>query len=310
VARAIGPKTARALEPYHFTQPPTARVNGFAPLKGEHDADLRIEVAGGPFEWWKFKVPHISGEVRWQGETLDLTNVQTAFYGGAAGGSAHFDLDPEPGTDFRFSVGVTNANLQLLMADLSTNASHLEGRLSGQWVTTQANSADSRTWNGHGHAQLRDGLIWEIPIFGVLSPALDTIVPGLGSSRVSEGSAAFVITNGVVRSDTLEMRSPTMRLQYNGTADFAGRVDARVQVEPLRDAWVIGPFLRAALWPVTKLFEYKITGTLAQPKSEPVNFIPKILFMPLHPIRTLEDLFPGEPGRTNAPPPSPTPSGK
>ena len=83
VARAIGPKVGRALEPYHFTQPPVAHVNGFAPLQGSRDADLHFDVDGGPFEWWKFKVPHISGDVHWLGETLDLTNVQAAFYEGA-----------------------------------------------------------------------------------------------------------------------------------------------------------------------------------------------------------------------------------
>ena len=303
VARAIGPKVGRAIEPYRFTQPPVARVNGFAPLKGSSDADLRFDVDGGPFEWWKFKLPRISGHVHWLGEHLVLTNVQAAFYDGSAAGAAAFDFTSEkPGTDFQFTADVTNANLQRLMADLSTRTNHLEGRLSGHLAITDANSTDWRTVNGRGRVQLRDGLIWEIPIFGVLSPALDSVLPGLGSSRVSEGSARFAITNGVIYSDTLEMRSLTMRLQYVGTVDLQEHVDARVTAELLRDTWVVGRVVSLALWPVSKIFEYKITGTLDQPKSDPVYLVPKILLMPLHPIRTLEGLFPGESGSTNAPP--------
>ena len=131
---------------------------------------------------------------------------------------------------------------------------------------------------------------WDIPIFGVLSKPLDVIVPGIGHSRVAKASANFIIADSVVRSDDLEMRAPTMRLQYRGTADFDGMVKARVTAEPLRDTPILGPIMNVALWPVEKLFEYKITGSLAEPKLEPV-FIPKILLLPLSPVHTLEELF-------------------
>ena len=45
----------------------------------------------------------------------------------------------------------------------------------------------------------------------------------------------------------------------------------------------------------------RITGTLAEPKIAPV-YIPKILLLPLNPLRTLEELFAPAPAVT-APPP-------
>jgi hypothetical protein len=301
VARGIGPETGRSLEPYVFTQPPLVRVNGYAPLHDTSDADLRFVVDGGPFEWWKFKIPHIAGEVHWSGETLDLTNITMSAYDGTAEGQAHFDLSSDPGTDFQFDVSVTNADLRLLMADLSAHTNKLEGRFTGRLTITNANSADEWSWDGSGNVGLRDGLIWEIPIFGVLSKGLDAITPGLGSSRISAGSAQFVITNGVIHSDSLEMRSPTMRLAYHGTVDFAGRVDMRVNAEPFGNVPGLGPLFTLVFLPVSKIFEYKVTGTLAEPRSETV-YIPKIFMMPLHPFRTIEDLFSGDAGKTNAPP--------
>ncbi len=98
------------------------------------------------------------------------------------------------------------------------------------------------------------------------------------------------MTNGVIFSDDLEMRSTMMRLQYAGTVDLHSRVNARVNAQLLRDTWVVGPLLSTALWPVSKLFEYKITGTLQQPQIEPV-YIPKVFLMPLHPIRSLEEML-------------------
>jgi len=81
-----------------------------------------------------------------------------------------------------------------------------------------------------------------------------------------------------------------MRLQYNGTVDLQSRVKARVTAQLLRDTWVVGPLLSTALWPVSKLFEYKITGTLQRPQTKPV-YIPKILLTPLHPFRSLQDIL-------------------
>ena len=66
-----------------------------------------------------------------------------------------------------------------------------------------------------------------------------------------------------------------------------------VTAQLLRDTWVVGPLVSTVLWPVSKLFEYHITGSLKDPKSEPIYVLPKLLLLPLHPIRTLEDIIPG-----------------
>lgn len=303
VARAIGPKVGRTIEPYRFTHPPVARVNGYAPLKGSTDADLRFDLAGGEFAWWLFQLPNIAGEVHWQGQTLALRNVQAGFYWGSAAGQADFDFSRDtPGTDFGFAASFTNVNLPMLMADLLVRTNHLEGWVNGQLVITNANSAITNSWQGYGQVRLRDGLIWEIPIFGVLSRPLDSLIPGLGNSRFTDGSARFSITNGVIFSDDLEMRAPAMRLQYQGAVGFDGQVNARVEAELFRDTWLIGRLVSLVLWPVTKLIEYKITGPLSNPKSEPLYMPAKLLFIPLHPFQTLEGIFTSDPPKTNAPP--------
>ena len=59
VARAllIGVKTTAALAPYHFLKPPTVHAEGYCSINDIEDTDMRFTVAGGPFEWWKFKLP-------------------------------------------------------------------------------------------------------------------------------------------------------------------------------------------------------------------------------------------------------------
>ena len=116
------------------------------------------------------------------------------------------------------------------------------------------------------------------------------MAPGLGSSRVSGATATFTLTNSVIHTDDMEIRSPAMRLAYQGAIDFKGRVDAHVEARLLRDAWVIGPLVSLVFSPLTKLFEYKVTGTLSEPQTEPL-YIPKPLLFPFHPFRTFKELF-------------------
>jgi hypothetical protein len=301
VVHAIGPHAEHAVQPYHFLKPPTVHVEGAIPMKDPHDADLHFDVIGGDFEWWKFQVPNITGKIDWVGEHLALRDVKTEFYLGNASGNAEFDFQTNHTADYRFHLLATDANLHLLAKDLSGGKTNkLEGLLNARLDITDANSEDWQRWQGAGRVDLRDGLIWDIPIFGVFSPALDTIMPGLGSSRARQGAASFTITNGVIDSEDLKIETLMARLRYWGTLDLQGNVNARMEAELFRNTWVVGPVLSLALWPVSKTFEYKISGTIHKPKSEPY-FIPKIFFFPLHPVQTIKGMIPEQPeSSTNA----------
>lgn len=301
VARAIGVKVGQAIEPYQFALPPVVRVWGTVPLHGEEGADLRFTVDGGPFHWHRFNVPRIQAEVHWAGLELALTNVNVDFYGGKGNGSAHFFFGRGQGTDYQFVFHATNSILQDLMADYFSRTNSLEGRLSGTVTVNHANTEDWHQVQGSGALDLRDGLIWDIPLFGVLSPVLNSVTPGLGSSRASSATCSFVIRNGVIRSDDLEARSPAMRLKYRGTVDLEGVVDARVEAELLRDVWVLGPLVSTVFWPVTKMFEYRATGTLGDPTLEPVYIFPKLMSIPFTPLRIFKGLFPGDSANERSP---------
>ncbi|HZT22441.1 MAG TPA: AsmA-like C-terminal region-containing protein [Verrucomicrobiae bacterium] len=312
VARAIGPRTGEILAPYQFPIPPPVFVKGQAPLRDVNgvedvgDADLWFELAEGvPFQCLKFRSPRLTGTVHWLGQTLVLTNVVADLYGGRGSGFAVFDFGaPHQGADFQFQATMTNVNLHVLASDLASPANHLEGALSGRVVVTRGDTRDWRMVEGYGHAHLRDGLLWDIPVFGILSPVLNAISPGLGNSRATDASADFTMTNGVIHSDSLQINTATTRLQYVGTVDLQGNLDAHVTAQLLHNVPGVGPLLSTLFYPVTKLFEFKITGTLQHPRREPV-YVPKFLLMPLHPIRSLEELFSGA-GQffnfTNAPP--------
>lgn len=309
-ARCIGPKTAHMLEPYQFLAPPLARVNGSAPIMNVQNGndlkntDLTIEIIRGvPFRWAKLATTNITGIIHWKQQSLTLTNLVAKLYDGDGTGHGYLDFRPlDHDSDFNFGFAITNIDLHLLAADLSTNKNTLAGRLSGAVAVTNASSATWRSWNGYGHAELHNGLLWDVPIFAFVSPLLNHVSPGLGNNRASQAATPFLITNGVIVTDALLIRTEMMRLQYSGTVDLEQNVNARVTAQLLRNLPVVGSLVSAVLMPVGKVFECHVTGQLGEPVVTPVyipNFIPKMLMVPLHPIRSLEELF--SPPSTNAP---------
>jgi hypothetical protein len=302
VGRAIGPKTAEAMEPYHFLTIPEATADGCIPLKNVNgdlvtdDADIWFHVVGtAPFRWLRFQTPAISGAIHWLANNLILTNVQAECYGGSAQGWGIFNVQtPGDGTDFSFFMEGTNVDFNAMGRALWSPTNQLRGSLTGSLMVTSANSSDWRSWNGYGHVQLHNGLLWDAPVFGIMSSILNTLTPGLdmGNSRATDAAGRFIMTDGVIFTDSLEIRSLTMRLDYVGTVDLQENVSARAQAQLLRNTPVLGSFFSLVLTPVSKVFECGITGTLDQPKITPV-YIPfsKVLTAPLHPFRTVQGLF-------------------
>ena len=288
--RAIGPQTAKALQYYQFDKAPTLRVHGEIPFRESETTDLHFEIEGGPFRWSFFHLPQVTASLHWVTNRIVITNLDGAFHGGRLVGGLNFDLTPKSSADFGFNLAFTNASLPGFIADVSGKANKLEGTVAGTVVVTNANTMNMQSWQGYGDVRLVDGLLWDIPIFGLFTPVLNAINKDLGSSRAKEAHGTFIITNSVIYTKNLAIQSPPARLHYDGTVDFAGGVNANIEAEMFRDTFLVGPIISLLTSPVTKVFEYRVTGSLANPKSEP-RYIPKFLLLPLRPFQTIREFL-------------------
>jgi hypothetical protein len=290
--KIIGPITYNAIAPYRFKSNPTVRGNGIIPLADADDADIQFEITGEDLAYWRFNLQKVSGGIYWHHQFLEVTNLSANFYGGHVDWEGHFHFLPDDTADYQFKGVTTNADLTLMLHDLLPEATNrLEGTLHGTLIITEANSKEITTWKGHGNGELKNGFLWDIPIFGIFSKPLDAVVPGLGKSKISSGAGTFRIENGKVYTKDMEVRAPAFRLKYDGTVDFDGNLDAKVEAQLFRDAWIFGRAVSVAFWPLAKVLESKVTGNLAAPKSE-LAHIPKIMLFPLRPIQTLKELMP------------------
>lgn len=284
--KLVGPVTYKAIQPYQFATPPRVTVNGIVPLSDPPKAaDLRFEITGQQFTYWRFKLPEATATVIWKGDHLWVTNVVAPFYSGRLDWHGYFFFYDNGSADYQFEGRVREVNANLLLADLLTSTNRIDGTIDGRLVITSANSDSMTSWNGFGNATLRDGFLWDMPVFGIFTPMLESINPGLGVSKVKSGTASFRITNGVVVTRDLEVRAPAFRLQYDGEVDFEGRLKARMEARLLRDTWFVGRLISATLIPLSKIFEAEVSGTLEKPVSTFRHFTP---------LKALKEMLVGE----------------
>jgi hypothetical protein len=304
VTRVIGPKTHAMIAPYRFSGPPAVRINGVLGTRGDASRnDIRFDVTtDGGFQWWRLKAAALTGSVHSLGTTLYITNLAAVFHGGGLRGELEFDVGSREATPFRIQTTVTNVDIRSLITDLRDGRTNrIEGRLSGEGRITSGDTRRQATWRGSGRATLADGFLWDTPVFGLASPVLESLSPGLSKTRFTEGSATFLLEDRLIRTRDLQLRSPSMRLDYNGTVSYDGNLDAYMQASMFREVPILGQFATLALSPFEKLFEYRVTGTLSQPKSKPA-YIPSFVLAPFRPIETLRSLMISDkPAETNAP---------
>jgi len=153
-------------------------------------------------------------------------------------------------------------------------------------------------------------LVWDMPVFGIVSRMVNAVVPGLGNSRAKQAMADFSITNSVIYTPDLDITATGMRVHFKGTVGFDETVNARVEAELLRDLPALGFLFSKMFLPFTKLFVLKVTGTWSEPAAEPLYMVPnvmsKIILLPFRPWSTVRGVFPADAlSEKSAPPESP-----
>jgi hypothetical protein len=295
------------LDVIRFDTPPSVSAAGSFSFTNPLAMDLRFFISGQRLHYNNLLADQVTGEVNWSGRTVALTNILATLYNnGTLKGWVVFDGSTNRASNFRADFTARDIGISSLAAGLSGKTNHVEGRLDGHLALVGPNNADKNNWQGHGNIHVHDALLWDFKIFGLFSRVLNMISPGWGHSRMREARGSFVITNGVVSSDDLEFLCQGFRLNLRGTVDRNRRINARLEALASRDQSVLGSFLSMAFSPLSKLFEYQISGPLRDPVLEPV-YVPRFIMFLLHPFHSLKSSatpdLPGSSSEAMPPPP-------
>jgi len=279
MARMVGVLTNVLTQYVTFDGASTVTAEGVVDYGGVHaGTDLKGTVRADHVGLERFSCDSGSCDVRMVGDQVTLTNIEATVYGGTASGSITLTAPPrgERQARFRGDVELANADFERFMKDASTAESKREysGRLFGDLVIEGTSGKDCRkTLNGEGNIEIRDGRVFLLPVFGGLSRLMTRIIPGLDFVlRQSDARADFSIKNGRIETGKAVVEGDILSLKGDGSYALGGELDFDVQVKLMKEHTFVSKLVRVLTYPISKLFEFRLKGTLDDPSWYPVNF--------------------------------------
>ncbi len=256
----------------------TVTASGVVDYGGTHaKTDLKGTVQADNVGLDRFECDSASCDVRMVGDAITLTNIEASVYGGTARGTVGVTA---PGglrqVGFETDIQLWDADFKRFMKHASTSKTKHEytGHLSGGLALEGKVGAGYReTLEGGGSIKIRDGRVFLLPVFGGLSRLMTRIIPGLDFVlRQSDASMRFRIRNGRVETDKVVVEGDILSLKGKGAYELGGDLDFGVQVKLMKEHTLVSKLVRAVTYPVSKLFEFRLRGTLDDPRWYPVNF--------------------------------------
>jgi hypothetical protein len=263
VAGLLGEKAARTMAPYRFGPRTAANARGVIDFDRPEGTLWAAHVVNEGFSYWKFTADRAQATLVFTNNTMQINDFDADFYSGKLRGHAVFVFsDTDPSYNFEFSV--ERADVHTLLGATEDRESAVTGLLTGQ-ATISGHGIDMVALGGKGQLSVTDGVLWQAPIFGIFSEVL-------GKTKATRAQASFTIANQAVSTEDMQIAAGAFTAQSRGQLGFDGKLDFRVEAQFLR-AWPgigwISPL-------IGKLLEYKVGGTIGDPKYRPVN-LPKEL---------------------------------
>ncbi len=214
------------------------------------------------------------------GLTNRISDLRGKLYKGDFSGSAVLTLPYGELTNVSYYViaRLDGANFAAIARDFSREKNQdYEGRFSAD-VEVEGLFGHPLSALGFGSVNVKNGRVFMLPVFGGFSRIMTKIIPGLNFVlRQTDAKADFVVNEGKVHSDEIQIEGDILSLSGNGDYYFSKSLDFNAQVKLLKAHTVGGKVVRAITYPISKLFEFRLRGTVDDSSWYPVNFSSDIL---------------------------------
>ncbi|MCX7591665.1 MAG: AsmA-like C-terminal region-containing protein [Kiritimatiellae bacterium] len=282
LVRLIG-LSSNLLDGFHFDGPVKISARGRANYRDVKSTDFKAVVESHRIRLAGFTAENCRFGMSMLGPTNTLSGVVAGLCGGTFEGCVTFVVPHSEMTNTYFSVdgALRDADFKQILSALGAVQTgeyrgdfSAELQLEGPWNTDW-----KKVVQGRGHVSVRKGRVFMLPVFGGLSRILTRVIPGLDFVlRQTDADASFVISDGRVRSDKIKVEGDILSLEGKGTYGLADHsLDFQVQIKLMKEHTLVGMLLRTITYPLSKIFEFRLTGTLENPIWYPINFSPDLL---------------------------------
>ncbi|HVM59687.1 MAG TPA: AsmA-like C-terminal region-containing protein [Verrucomicrobiae bacterium] len=264
MAGLLGEPAARIMRPYRFGPRTEASARGLVDFDNPYGTAWSATVTNEGFAYWKFTATRAQADLVFTNNSLQINNFDADFYGGKLLGHADFTFSRADPT-YAFDFSVDSADVNGVLSAAHGRPSTVTGLLTGK-ATINGRGADMEALTGRGELSVSDGVLWQAPVFGIFSQVL-------GNTKATRATASFAIANRAVSTDDMQVSAGVFTARSWGQLGFDGKMDFRVQAQFLK-SW---PGVGLLTWPLAKILEYKVGGTISDPTYRPVNFPKELL---------------------------------
>ena len=272
-AQMIGPAVAEFMEPFQLNGPVRLQLEGLLDYCNFALNQLQAKVHAQRFGYDRWEAETADFDLQVQGRRIAFTNADATAYGGHLAG--HGVLYPV-GNDatWRYDVNWQANDVRLtdfLTASLGQPVKELRGTLDGSGrVSGYIGPEMGPSVVGAGQMDIRNGLLFQTKLFSGLTAILSKILPDFNWFAQTDASGDYAIRNSRIYSRNIQLEGTIFGVKAAGNYSFPGELDYRVEVQLLRDG-MLAKLVRLATMPVTRLLEFRLTGTFEEPRWRPLN---------------------------------------
>lgn len=270
LAMLIDTSLADYLLPYRIRGGSYLLADGRLDFSGAHQHRIHARAALEDVQWAWRRFDGVGFNLALDGDSLRVSDIRGSV--GAGQFTGDFRAEPlfTPLAAFTLRLNGEDLDLsEMIIAATDTEETPYTGTL-GFDLSLSGALADQperpavKTYQGSGRVEIREGELFRVPLLLGLSRILSRAFRGFGYASQTDFTARFEIDEGRTRSDDLFLSGRMLSIEGEGWVDFDRQVKANLRVQAFRSG-VAAEIVNFVLWPLRKLVEVRLSGTLDQP---------------------------------------------
>lgn len=273
IVRTFAPSMADNLEDYGFHSTPSISADGVVGFRhGASKQDLAVRFSSDRPLDHKFVGKTLTltkprGTVRVRPSEVQVSNLSFGVFDGVVRGN--FRNTTDGSKKISGEIDWTSLSLPRLSKTYDLKGD-LKGRITGR-LDFRLGGNSVGDLSGNGHVALDGGELFEVPIFGPLSPVISTVVGErkAGFQEASEAFFTFDLNQGVLT--TLDFHTSTDSIVITGDAKVDLTKKTMQMTLRVNARGLLG-VITIPLRPFYGMFQFRGTGPIDNPEWENVMF--------------------------------------
>lgn len=280
ITQMLGPEVAQFFQPFRMEGPTTIQMRGRIDFYNFSLNHFQARVKAQRFGYERWESEQAEFDLAARGRRFYVTNALAWAYGGQLSGAGSiYPVGGDHRWRYELEYRATNISLtNLLWVATDKPPENLRGTLDGAGqVGGYLGPHTGAEVVGTGYVQIRGGHLFQTRLFSGLTAILSKVIPEFNLFAQTDATAAFTLHGGRLISRNIELQGTVFSIKALGSYTFAGDLDYRVEVQLLRGG-PVATLVRLATRPVTRLLEFRLTGSFEDPRWRPLNLNPLELF--------------------------------